>query len=223
MRRIWRPCQDSQEQKEEEMNRLEALVALNMVAEIGSIRLKKLLDYFEKPENIVRATADKLTVVSGIGEKTAAGITALKKEDIDKELSLANKLGLDIFTLDDSGYPDNLKNIPDPPIVLYVKGQLKEEDRLSIAIVGSRRASFYGLSSAGKFAADLAGQGFSVVSGMARGIAFQLVESLGVLERQKQLTQDLHQAPPNRRLQATRMKPRAPEPGRSADMMEWSA
>lgn len=152
------------------MNKLEALVALNMVAEIGSIRLKKLLDYFDKPENILKAAADKLAAVSGIGEKIAARIVALKKEDLDQEFSLANKLGLDILIPEDAGYPENLKNIPDPPIVLYVKGCLKKEDRLSIAIVGSRRASFYGISSAGKFAADLAGQGFSVVSGMARGI-----------------------------------------------------
>lgn len=152
------------------MTRLEALIGLNMVCDIGSIRLNKLLEFFGKPENILKASADKLNAVSGIGDKIARKIVSLKKEDIDKECSLAKKLGLEILTPENEGYPQNLKNIPDPPIILYVKGELKEEDKFSIAIVGSRRASFYGLSCAEKFAADLAAQGFTIVSGMARGI-----------------------------------------------------
>ena len=152
------------------MTRLEALVGLNMVYDIGSIRLNKMLEFFGKPENILKAPCEKLMQVCGIGEKIALQITALKKEDIDKEILLAKKLGLEILTPDDQAYPENLKNIPDPPIVLYVKGKLKEEDKFSLAIVGSRRASFYGLSSAERFAFDLSEKGFTIVSGMARGI-----------------------------------------------------
>lgn len=152
------------------MTRLEALVGLNLVSDIGSIRLKKLLEYFDKPESILNAPRGKLTAVSGIGEKIAGGICALKKQSIDKELALAEKYKLKIITCGDAAYPKNLKYIPDPPIVLYVKGELKEEDALSIGIVGSRRASFYGLSCAEKFARDLAAKGFTIVSGMARGI-----------------------------------------------------
>ncbi|MFH1640622.1 MAG: DNA-processing protein DprA, partial [Candidatus Omnitrophota bacterium] len=88
----------------------------------------------------------------------------------NKELELAKKLNLRIITFDDADYPENLKQIPDPPIVLYVKGELKEKDKTSIAIVGSRRASFYGLSSAENFAQRLSSRGFTIVSGMARGI-----------------------------------------------------
>ncbi|MFA5145391.1 MAG: DNA-processing protein DprA [Candidatus Omnitrophota bacterium] len=152
------------------MNRLEALIGLNLVSDIGSIRLNKLLEFFHKPENILKASPEELTAVSGIGEKTAHKIRSLKKEELDKEFSLAKKHGLKILTLDDSGYPENLKNIPDPPIVLYVKGELKAEDKFSIGIVGSRRASFYGLDNARKFALDLADKGLTIVSGMARGI-----------------------------------------------------
>ncbi|MBI5145408.1 MAG: DNA-protecting protein DprA, partial [Candidatus Omnitrophica bacterium] len=137
---------------------------------IGSIRLNKLLEYFGSPENILKAPCEKLMAVSGIGQEIANQIHSLKEEDIAKELSLAEKQGLRIMTCEDKDYPENLKNIPDPPIVLYIKGELKAEDKLSIAIVGSRRASFYGLSCAEKFAADLSGLGFTIVSGMARGV-----------------------------------------------------
>jgi DNA processing protein len=152
------------------MNRLEALIGLNMVLDIGSIRLKKLLEYFDKPQDILKASLQKLRAVSGIGEKIAENISALRDEDLEREFTSASKLGLKVITHEDIGYPENLKNIPDPPIVLYVKGQLKDEDKFSIAIVGSRRASYYGLSCAKQFAADLVDHGFVIVSGMARGI-----------------------------------------------------
>lgn len=152
------------------MTRLEALVSLNMVLDIGSIRLKKLLQFFGKPENILKAPKEKIMAISGIGEKIAEKICSLKNEDLDKEFALANKHSLKIMTYEDKDYPENLKNIPDPAIVLYIKGQLKEQDKFSIAIVGSRRASFYGLSCAEKFAGDLSNHGFTIVSGMATGI-----------------------------------------------------
>ncbi len=152
------------------MKRFEALVSLNMVLDVGSIRLNRMLEAFGSAENILKAPEDKLLQIQGIGVGIAAKIAALKKEDLDKELAEAKKLGLRILTIDDCDYPENLKQIYDPPIVLYVKGSMIQADKFSIAIVGSRRASFYGLSSAEKFGFDLAQKGFTVVSGMARGI-----------------------------------------------------
>lgn len=152
------------------MNNLEALVRLNMVLDIGSVRLNNLLEYFGKPENILNAPTEKLSVVCGIGEKIAAKITSLKKEDLSKEFTLVKKFGLKIITLYDNDYPVNLKNIPGAPLVLYIKGELKTKDKLSIGIVGSRRATFYGLANAQNFASELATEGFTIVSGMARGI-----------------------------------------------------
>jgi len=152
------------------MTQIEALVSLNLVPEIGSIRLKKLLEFFGKPENILKGPPERLTQVSGIAGKIAHKIYSLKKEDLDKEFVLAKKHGLKILTQDDKNYPENLKNIYDPPIVLYVLGEIRPEDKIAIAIVGSRRASFYGLTNAQKFAADLSEKGFTIVSGMARGI-----------------------------------------------------
>lgn len=152
------------------MTNLEALVRLNMVLDIGSVRLNNLLEYFGKPENILNAPAEKLSAICGIGEKITAKITSLKNEDLTKEFALVKKFGLKIITLYDNDYPVNLKNIPGAPLVLYIKGELKPEDKLSIGIVGSRRATFYGLANAQNFASELAAEGFTIVSGMARGI-----------------------------------------------------
>ncbi|MFH1457574.1 MAG: DNA-processing protein DprA [Candidatus Omnitrophota bacterium] len=152
------------------MNRFEAFVSLNLVREIGSTRLKKLLEIFGKPENILKACVSHLAAASGIGEKSAYKIRSLKKEDLERELSLARKLNLKIITLEDKDYPENLKHIPDPPIVLYVKGELQKEDRLAIGIVGSRRATFYGLTQAERFALELSERCFTIVSGLARGV-----------------------------------------------------
>jgi DNA processing protein len=152
------------------MTRLEALVGLNMVGGIGSTRLNKLVEYLGSPEEILRASRDRLTAAYGVGEKIADAIAVLKKEDIENEINSAGKSGFKIITIEDDVYPLNLKNIFDPPLVLYLKGALRPEDSLAIGVVGSRRASFYGLSQAEKFSFELAASGFTVVSGMARGV-----------------------------------------------------
>ncbi|MCM8797411.1 MAG: DNA-processing protein DprA [Candidatus Omnitrophica bacterium] len=152
------------------MNKLEALVSLNMVGGIGSVRLKRLLEFFGKPEAILDASPEKLMAVSGIGEETAYKIHSFQKNALEREFILAKRDNLKILTQEDRGYPESLKNIYDPPIVLYIKGELKEEDKYSLAIVGCRRASFYGLRNAERFAFELANCGFTVISGMARGI-----------------------------------------------------
>ncbi|MDD4894931.1 MAG: DNA-processing protein DprA [Candidatus Omnitrophica bacterium] len=152
------------------MTHFKALIGLNMFCGIGSTRLNQLLRYFGKPENILNAPVNELAQIPGIGLKIAEKISSLKEKDIDEEFDLAEKHKLKIITIGDEDYPDSLKQIPDPPIVLYVKGALKSQDKSGIAIVGSRRASLYGLSCAEKFAYDLSGRGITIVSGLARGI-----------------------------------------------------
>jgi DNA processing protein len=155
------------------MTELEALVGLNLVMDIGSIRLKRLLEIFGAPQKILAAPVDKLIQAAGIGEAIASRIASLNQKEISREFALAEKFGFRILAAQSPEYPQNLKFIDDPPIILYVWGGLLPEDNLGLAIVGSRRASFYGLSSAEKFAGDLAARGFTVVSGMARGIDTQ--------------------------------------------------
>lgn len=152
------------------MTNLEALVAINMVGGLGSERLSRLLGFFDKPQDVLQAPVEKLQKVFGISEKLANRIHSFRSQDLVKEFKSVEKLGLKIIALGAEDYPANLLNIPGSPLVLYVKGTLLAEDNLAISIVGSRQASFYGLSIAEKFAAELAAKGITIVSGMARGI-----------------------------------------------------
>lgn len=152
------------------MNEKEALIFLNMTGAIGGIRLKKLTDVFAAPQDILKAPFERLRRVEGIGDTIASLICSLKSKDLDRELALIEKYNLKIITWLESDYPENLKDIPDPAPVLYLKGDLKPQDKFAMAIVGSRRASFYGLSSAEKLASELGAFGFTIVSGLARGI-----------------------------------------------------
>jgi len=91
-------------------------------------------------------------------------------EIAEEELSLAEKHGFSVIPQNDSRYPGLLKQIPDPPILLYVWGTLKEIDLLAAAIVGTRLCSPYGIIQAARFAAGIVSAGFTVVSGLAKGI-----------------------------------------------------
>jgi DNA processing protein len=153
------------------MSELEALLILNAIPGIGSRRLKSLLDYFKDARKILSVSQDELRRVEGVTEKLAYNILDFKdKIDLKKELDLIKKYKVDLLTINHKDYPENLKTIYDPPAVLYVKGEFMPRDTVSIAIVGSRRASFYGLSMAEKLAWGLAGFNFTIVSGLARGI-----------------------------------------------------
>lgn len=152
------------------MTELEAFVGLNLIPNIGSVRLNKLLEVFGKPQEIFSAKYEHLVSILGIGNQVASGIISFKKENIGKELSSSEKLGIKILVLNDDDYPENLKQIPGAPIVLYVSGSIAAQDNLAIAIVGSRSASLYGLNSAEIFAGQLSAYGITIVSGMARGV-----------------------------------------------------
>jgi DNA processing protein len=130
-----------------------------------------MLEYFGDMERIFQASVAELMKVEGIGRKTAESIFRTRDAfDAAEELSLADKLGVWIIHVQDSRYPAALKAIYDPPPVLYVKGTLTRNDSLAMAIVGSRRCTHYGTEQAGRFSHLLALAGFTIVSGLARGI-----------------------------------------------------
>ncbi len=138
---------------------------------VGPILFHKLTQHFGTPQRVLGATVDQLTQVEGIGPKTAAGILSCTKQfDSDKELQLAEELGVYLIHTEDPRYPVLLKRIYDPPPVLYIKGQLSRSHNLALAIVGSRHCSLYGQEQASRLAHLLASAGFTIVSGMARGI-----------------------------------------------------
>ncbi|MFA4983742.1 MAG: DNA-processing protein DprA [Candidatus Omnitrophota bacterium] len=148
----------------------EALLALNLIGNIGSRRLQGLLRCFGSASRIFSARRQELVRACGIGENIASRIASFNSEALSREFSLAKSHGLSIITQSERDYPENLKNIPDPPLVLYVRGSLSRDDNLAFAIVGSRLASVYGLTNSEHLAGELACLGFTVVSGMARGI-----------------------------------------------------
>jgi len=138
---------------------------------VGPTIFARLLKYFNTIDRIMAASVNSLANVSGIGLKTAEAIARTRdKFNVEKELALADKLGVWILNYQDNRYPPALKQIYDPPPVLYIKGTLTRQDCLAVAIVGSRRCSNYGSEQASRFAHMLASAGFTIVSGMARGI-----------------------------------------------------
>lgn len=138
---------------------------------VGPILFKRLLDYFGDIEHIFNASMSALCKIEGIGTKTAERIFASRNDfDADKELILADKLGACVIHLQDERYPPALKALYDPPPVIYVKGNLFRGDNLAMAIVGSRQCTHYGTEQANRFSHLLASAGFTIVSGLARGI-----------------------------------------------------
>jgi DNA processing protein len=147
-------------------------LALNAISGLGPRRARELLMSFgSNPEAILNANEHKLKEVPGIGDALTQKIVNWKKEvNIEKELELIAKGNIKVLTIEDSGYPISLSKIFDPPIVLYVKGELLPGDLAAVAIVGSRRPSIYGKMTAEKLGRELGARGLTIISGMARGI-----------------------------------------------------
>jgi DNA processing protein len=146
-------------------------LALNLIPGVGATLFKRLLLRFKSPEVVFQAPAEELRKIEGLGERVVEAIQeGPSSQIVERELSLIKEAGAGILTLNHEAYPKRLKEIYDPPPVLYIKGELKEEDELSISIVGSRKTSSYGRGITEKISQDLARHGVTVVSGMARGI-----------------------------------------------------
>jgi DNA processing protein len=150
---------------------IEKWLKLIRADEVGPVTFAKLIKHFGSVDAAIGASVSELAKIDGIGFKTAERIAASRdKFDVTGEIKLAEKLGVWLINLDDQRYPVVLKRIYDPPPVLYVKGTLTREDNLCISIVGTRRCSLYGQEQASRFAHFLGSAGFTIVSGMARGI-----------------------------------------------------
>ena len=153
------------------MTSLEALVALNMLPKIGPVRVRRLIEAFGDPASILRAPKDRLMRVDGIGEETAKILTGWQSlVDPTAELQDAADRGISVVTQADTDYPAPLLESYDPPLLLYVWGKLEARDRHAISVVGSRRATLYGKQATKKLTYQLAQAGFTIISGLARGI-----------------------------------------------------
>lgn len=153
------------------MDTREALVALNLIGHVGPIRLRHLLQTFGDARAILQASEEQLLRVHGVGEETAKAIATWESTvDLSAELRRAQDFGCRILIQTDEEYPAPLREIYDPPIVLYVLGSLLAKDSAGVALVGSRQNTQYGLETARRLAHQLAYAGVTVVSGGARGI-----------------------------------------------------
>jgi len=145
-------------------------IGFDRVRGIGSVRTNQLLEYFGDLTAAWHAEPDQLKQ-AGIPVKVIQEIIKIRNEiDIQQELITIKKLGISIITIKDTDYPQLLRSVPNAPPVLYVKGNVREEDQFSIAVVGTRKKTSYGKQVAAELARFLAENGITVVSGMARGI-----------------------------------------------------
>lgn len=144
---------------------------LQLISDVGPIHFRRLLDYFGSPDAILGASVAELQHVEGVGAKRAESIFRSRSDDaVKREIERAVECNVRIVCLDDPDYPRPLRNIPDSPICLYVRGNFKPTDAVAVAIVGTRKCSHYGREQAIRFGEILGRAGFTIVSGLARGV-----------------------------------------------------
>jgi DNA processing protein len=145
-------------------------VGFNLVKGIGAVRLQGLRDHFGDLALAWQAPLDALKV-AGLSSKLAERVVQIRASvDLDKYMARVAAQGISILTWEDELYPKRLKEIDQPPPVLYERGALSDEDSWAVAVVGTRRVSAYGRQVAEDVAAFLANSGVTVVSGLARGV-----------------------------------------------------
>ena len=150
------------------MNPREALLALNLLPEVGPVGVRRLLEQFGDAPAVLAAPERALMEVDRIGPKVAGLITRWENHvDLVGELKRIRDFGCTLLTQEDEMYPPLLREIYDPPLVLYVRGKLEERDRHAIAMVGTRQSTLYGREACGRLSGQLAASGITVVSGGA--------------------------------------------------------
>jgi len=148
-----------------------ASLRLERARNVGAVTYRRLVRVFGSAEAVLAAPRDRLLEVPDLMPRMADGIAAARNDPwAEQELERARSRGIKILHLEHPSYPRAMLSTYDPPVILYVLGELRPEDSVSLAIVGSRHCSQYGKSVAQKLSAGLAAAGFAVVSGLARGI-----------------------------------------------------
>ncbi|MBL7072321.1 MAG: DNA-protecting protein DprA [Candidatus Omnitrophica bacterium] len=147
------------------------MIALNLIPGLSPRVIKRLLESVAKPDEIFRMTESEIRKIVLKPAGLAAKIRGAKlTSEYKEELAYMRENNIEAICVKDESYPENLKNIYDPPAVLYSRGALTGVGENAVAMVGARRCSAYGLQMAERIAFDLAKEGITVASGMARGI-----------------------------------------------------
>jgi DNA processing protein len=145
-------------------------LALTLTPGLGPTKSRKLAEHFGGPEGVFRASLTELEG-SGIQAVSAQSLATGKSSELAREeMARAAELGVTIVSVDDPFYPPRLKEIYDPPLVLYVRGSVEVLTRHGVAMVGTRHPTPYGSGMAERLGYDLAAQGLVIISGMARGV-----------------------------------------------------
>jgi DNA processing protein len=148
-----------------------AWLTLKLIPELGNRSLLRLIGRFRTPQAILGASAAELQTIPRLHERARTALLSRKSlPPPEKEWEQLQRDNLRLLCLHDPDYPDNLKTIPDPPAVLFVRGSLDPRDLVSVAVVGSRAASPAGIAFTEKLCRDLAAHGVTIVSGLALGI-----------------------------------------------------
>lgn len=153
------------------MTRIEACLILNMVEHVGPVTVRRLTQKLGTPEAILEANYSQLKSIEGVSAKSAKSISEWRQNvPWEKELEIVRGLGLQLIGQEDVLYPTYLQQIHDPPLVLYVQGNLRKSEKNALAIVGMRHPTHYGIETARSFGYQLGNIGMSIVSGLALGI-----------------------------------------------------
>ena len=144
------------------------LIWLSRIENLGTKKILNLLSTYSL-EQLWNLTESELKRIPGIGQETAKKIRDDKyRNNLDKYLEYMEKNQIQILNLQDQSYPKNLKNIYDPPFVLYVKGNLQILNEFSLGIIGCRAYSEYGKETALRFSYELSQSGINIISGLAK-------------------------------------------------------
>jgi DNA processing protein len=153
------------------MTELESLLVLVNTPGIGAVRIRLLMEHFGSARAVLTADDRKVRELPGFGEKLCAAVAGWNSSSAWKaDLERVEKMGAALISYADPDFPKSLLALADHPVLLYVVGQLQPSDANSIAVIGTRSASIYGTEMAGRISEDLARQGLTVVSGLARGV-----------------------------------------------------
>ncbi|MES4785462.1 MAG: DNA-protecting protein DprA, partial [Nitrospiraceae bacterium] len=153
---------------------LRSWLLLRAVRGLGDLSIRRLVQEFGSPEAVLTASPDRLIQVGQVSRSLAQAIhhgpDDAARRAIDHELNILRRSNISVVTYCDASYPARLKTIPDPPPFLYVSGKLDAADDRAVAIVGSRKATVAGRVLTEQLSRDLASMGFTIVSGLARGV-----------------------------------------------------
>lgn len=147
------------------------ILALLEIKDLGSVSIRKIIQTFGSAHKVFYSEPEEIVSLTGIKLDTAKKIKSFSNwQKIDDLTNQCEKKQIKILTINDESYPQLLKEIYDPPVVLFCKGILLPQDNFGLAVVGSRQLSDYGKRVTEKFAFELASCGITIVSGLARGI-----------------------------------------------------